>query len=104
MLTNCRAAAKDVGADAETFTTYLDQDTSSVLAVIRRTLQHVQESDNKEALNLILRQSLDDIRLYVQSLCMSPTREEARPTSPPATTAEPLVDEYVEFVSFFSIL
>ncbi|ROV92976.1 hypothetical protein VMCG_08974 [Cytospora schulzeri] len=93
------AAAKDVGADAETFTTYLDQDTSRVLALIRRTLQQVQESENKEPLNLTLRQSLDDIRLYVQSLCRFPTREEVRPKSPSATTAEPLVDEYNEDAS-----
>ncbi|KUI59132.1 hypothetical protein VP1G_06429 [Cytospora mali] len=94
------AAAKDVGADTETFTTYLDQDTSRVLALIRRTLQQVQGDESKVALNLTLRQSLDDIRLYVQSLCRTPnTREEARPTSPPAIIAEPLVDEYNEDAS-----
>jgi hypothetical protein len=103
LLRKCRAAAKEVGADAETFTTYLDDDTSRVLAVIRRTLQHVQESENKEAFNLTLRKPLDDIRLYAQSLCMPPTREESRPTSPPATTADWLVDRYNEFVIFVSI-
>ncbi|KUI66563.1 hypothetical protein VM1G_02363 [Cytospora mali] len=94
------AAAKDVGADTETFTTYLDQDTSRVLALIRRTLQQVQGGEGKVALNSTLRQALDDIRLYVQSLCRTPnTREEARPTSPPAIAAEPLVDEYNEDAS-----
>lgn len=101
MLMICRAAAKDVGADAETFNTYLDQDTSRVLALIRRTLQQVQESENKEAFNTSLRQSLDDVRLYVQSLCRSPkiTREEAMPTSLPATMDEPLADNFDESVS-----
>lgn len=101
MLTGCRAAAKDVGADAETFTTYLDQDTSRVLALIRRTLQQVQGNENEKAFILSLRQPLDDIRLYVQYLCRSPTvaRYEARPASSPPITVEPHIDMYDELVS-----
>lgn len=54
----------------ETFTTYLDQDTSRVLALIRRTLQHVQqEEDQTDDIYQSLRSSLDEIRLLVQGMC-----------------------------------
>lgn len=64
-----RAASKDDGTDADTLTTYLDQDTSRILALIRRTLQHVQEEDQTDDLYQALRTSLDEIRLVIQGMC-----------------------------------
>lgn len=99
MLTVYSAAAKDIGADAETFTTYLDQDTSRVLALIRRTLQQVQEHDDKEPFNSTLRQSLNSIRLYVQSICMTSTKEDERSLISPTTTSRSLAVDYNGFVA-----
>lgn len=62
-----RAAAKD--DDTDTLATYLDQDTSRVLALIRRTLQHVQVEDQADDLYHGLRAALDEIRLLVQDMC-----------------------------------
>lgn len=99
-LTKNRAAAKEIGVDADEFSTYLDQDTSRVLALIRRTIQQAQEGENRDGLNSTLKKSLDDIRLYVQSLCRSATREETTPITPPTTTMrKPFMKETEEFVS-----
>lgn len=98
MLTKYRAAAKEIGADAETLSTYLDQDTSRVLALIRRTIQQAQEGENRDGMNLILKKSLDDIRLYVQSLCRSPTKDELKPITPPMTMRKPVQKENEESV------
>lgn len=98
-LTKYRAAAKEIGADADEFSTYLDQDTSRVLALIRRTIQQAQEGENRDGLNSTLKKSLDDIRLYVQSLCRSATRDETTPITPPATTMKkPFIKDNEEFV------
>jgi hypothetical protein len=95
-----RAAAKEIGADAEAFSTYLDQDTSRVLALIRRTIQQAQEGEDRENLNSTLKKSLDDIRLYVQSLCRSETssRDKSTPLIPSAAMKKPTVREYQECV------
>lgn len=53
----------------DTFATYLDRDTSRVLALIRRTLQHVQEEDQTDDLHRSLKSALDEIRLLVQDMC-----------------------------------
>ncbi|KAL1868927.1 hypothetical protein Daus18300_005763 [Diaporthe australafricana] len=93
------AAAKEIGADAEAFSTYLDQDTSRVLALIRRTIQQAQEGENRDGLNLTLKKSLDDIRLYVQSLCRS-QKDESRPITPLVTNMKkPLIKEHEEDAS-----
>lgn len=63
------AAAKDDRNDIETLATYLDHDTSRVLALIRRTLQSVQEEDQTDDLYYSLRSALDEIRLLVQDMC-----------------------------------
>ncbi|KAI3393166.1 hypothetical protein diail_4654 [Diaporthe ilicicola] len=94
------AAAKEIGADAESFSTYLDQDTSRVLALIRRTIQQVQEGKSRNDLNSTLKKSLDDIRLYVQSLCRSATRDETRPVTPLVTKLrKPVHKEFEEDAS-----
>ncbi|KAH8788078.1 hypothetical protein F5883DRAFT_531384 [Diaporthe sp. PMI_573] len=93
------AAAKEIGADAEAFSTYLDQDTSRVLALIRRTIQQAQESEDRDGLNSTLKKSLDDIRLYVQSLCRSDTRDKTSPITPPAALRKPTIKENQEDAS-----
>lgn len=97
-LTRNRAAAKEIGADAEAFSTYLDQDTSRVLALIRRTIQQAQEGEDRDGLNATLKKSLDDIRLYVQSLCRSDTRDKSTPITPPTTMSKPVIKEHQESV------
>lgn len=59
-----RAAAKELGAE------YLDQDTSRILALVRRLLVQVQPKGQEadSPLNAVSRKSLDQILLYVQSL------------------------------------